>query len=77
MSFFWPTRRASAATFRVRLGRLLHWLFLILGGVNLCIAAGAALSGAVRDWRLLAIWPVSFALFAVAGRGLRYLLADE
>ena len=77
MSFFWPTRRASEVTASVRLGRLLHWIFLALGGVNLLIAVGAALSGVVRDWKLLAIWPVSCALFAVAGRGLRYLLADE
>jgi uncharacterized membrane protein len=77
MSFFWPTRKAAAATLPVRLGRLLHWFFLALGGVNLLIAGWALQSGVVRDWRLLAIWPVSCALFAIAGRGLRYLLSDE
>lgn len=76
MSFFWPTNRKQETTVLVRAGRVLHWTASgVAGTVALfCIFAifeNDADAGSMFAFCILA------ALFALAGRGLRYILAGE
>lgn len=71
MGFFWPTDVREDVGAIGRLGRVLHWCAILLGG----LFAWAFIAGSAPEYW----WPAAalFALFAMGGRGLRYVLAGE
>jgi len=76
MSFFWPAALNPDPGVLGRLGRVLHWIGLLIGF--------PALAGAVAAYNNPGGGPVVTVLFGsvgavliMAGRGLRYVLADE
>jgi hypothetical protein len=78
VSFIWPTTRNPDPGAIGRLGRVLHWVGLILGLAifGLCVA-WAADDGPDQYAPLMIAGAVFLAALALAGRGLRYILAAE
>lgn len=84
MSFFWPTNIKPAPGAVARLGRVLHWISLLL-------AIAALVTGVVSVQSQASYQVLSFHLFwntmgpvfmaavgiALFGRGLRYILSGE
>ncbi len=84
MSFFWPTNLKADPGALARLGRVLHWIALILAAG--LIWAGWSVGVSHLEYELLTWtwimramgpWLVGAVLVAQLGRGLRYIFAGE
>lgn len=78
LNVFWPQSANVANGSKIRLGRVLHWVFVtfaIPGAVMSFMIATGDSSDALRDGFLIAI-PFVLAP-ALVGRAIRYILSNE
>jgi hypothetical protein len=72
LNFFWPTAPVYDPGILGRLGRLVHWLAILLWIALLAFALFGLTSTDSRfAWGLIGV------AVALAGRGLRYVMAGE
>lgn len=74
MGFFWPRYEVAEPTASARLGRVAHWIGLIIGAPFLLFLTAPFWEG---NDPALALFALGGAVPALIGRGLRYVLANE
>lgn len=77
MNFFWPTEPDPDPGILARLGRVLHWLSIALGAFFVAGGLAIVLVDGLHEFSGGFGFVLGGVMVALAGRGLRYILAGE
>ena len=78
-AIFWPTTPNPNPTAITRLGRVLHWIAVVIAALFIVLIIGIATNGDsimsnLTGYVICLFWA---GVFAMGGRGLRYILSGE
>jgi hypothetical protein len=76
LGFFWPSKLQSNPTGAARTGRVIHWIFVLLGLMTFALGTTFALAGERQPW-LAVLLGLIYATPIVLGCGIRYILSSE
>lgn len=78
MGLFWPAQRKAQPSAIERLGRVLHWLAVIIGVAISGIAFWGMIATPSPNAQVLFLVALIFAIaVSLAGRALRYIFSGE
>lgn len=78
MSWAWPTTKNPHCTVLVRIGRVLHWVFIVLAGFGMMFGWVVQRVEANNSIYMAVVTGLIFAVrLVMIGRGLRYILSAE
>lgn len=77
MSLFWPAKRKADTNVIARLGRVGHWLGILIAALTAIAAVVSLTTSTAQDGVVLVILAAFGSIAYFVGRAFRYILSNE